>query len=125
MIYGLKKNLDENNANRLIKETPNVYQDYLTQERSLSKFTLQEQEEKIINILDVTGIEALLKIYDRMTNGFEFEYIEIKGKRKIKKIFTNKEKLVSLVKSAYLLAKELRRINHYGPLIKKIVGCSR
>lgn len=94
-----KKDLDENNANRLIKETPNVYQDYLTQERSLSKFTLQEQEEKIINILDVTGIEALLKIYDRMTNGFEFEYIEIKGKRKIKKIFTNKEKLVSLVRS--------------------------
>ena len=56
-----KKDLDENNANRLIKETPNVYQDYLTQERSLSKFTLQEQEEKIINILDVTGIEALLQ----------------------------------------------------------------
>ena len=35
-----------------------------------------------------------------MTNGFEYEYVEIKGKRKIKKIFTNKEKLVSLVRSS-------------------------
>ncbi len=94
-----KKDLDENNANRLIKDTPSIYQDYLNHERSLSKFTLQEQEEKIINILDVTGIDALIKIYDRMTNGFEYEYVEIKGKRKIKKIFTNKEKLISLVRS--------------------------
>jgi oligoendopeptidase F len=95
-----KKDLDENNANRLIDESPKVYQDHLKHERSLSKFTLNESEEQIINILDVTGIDALIKIYDRMTNGFEYEYVEIKGKRKIKKIFTNKEKLVSLVRSS-------------------------
>ncbi len=95
-----KKDLDENNANRLIDEAPKVYQDHLKHERSLSKFTLNESEEQIINILDVTGIDALIKIYDRMTNGFEYEYVEIKGKRKIKKIFTNKEKLVSLVRSS-------------------------
>ncbi|MGN6615086.1 MAG: M3 family oligoendopeptidase, partial [Candidatus Nitrosocosmicus sp.] len=35
-----------------------------------------------------------------MSNGFEYEYIEKKGKRKIKKIFTNKEKLVTLVRSS-------------------------
>jgi oligoendopeptidase F len=95
-----KKDLDENNANRLIDEAPKVYQDHLKHERSLSKFTLNESEEQIINILDVTGIDALIKIYDRMTNGFEYEYVEIKGKRKIKKIFANKEKLVSLVRSS-------------------------
>jgi oligoendopeptidase F len=95
-----KKDLDENNANRLIDESPKVYQDHLKHERSLSKFTLNESEEQIINILDVTGIDALIKIYDRMTNGFEYEYVEIKGKRKIKKIFANKEKLVSLVRSS-------------------------
>ena len=89
-----------NNANRLIEESPKVYQNHLKHERSLSKFTLNESEEQIINILDVTGIDALIKIYDRMTNGFEYEYVEIKGKRKIKKIFTNKEKLVSLVRSS-------------------------
>ena len=35
-----------------------------------------------------------------MTNGFEFEYIEVKGRRKIRKTFTNKEKLVTLVRSS-------------------------
>ena len=95
-----KKEIDDNNANRLIEQVPKIYQEYLRHERSLSKFTLKESEEKIINILDNTGIAALLKIYDRMTNGFEFEYIEIKGKKKTKKIFTNKEKLVSLVRSS-------------------------
>ncbi len=95
-----KKDIDDNNANRLIEQAPKIYQEHLRHERSLSKFTLKESEEKIINILDNTGITALLKIYDRMTNGFEFEYIEIKGKKKIKKTFTNKEKLVSLVRSS-------------------------
>lgn len=94
-----KKELDETNANRLIKESPEIYRNHLTHERLLAKYTLKETEEKIINILDVTGIEALIKIYDRMTNGFEYEYIEEKGKRKIRKIFSNKEKLVSLVRS--------------------------
>lgn len=95
-----KKSLNEKNANRLINGVPEVYKEHLKLERSLSKYTLKEQEEKIINLLDITGITALVKIYDRMTNGFEFEYIEIKGKRKIKKIFRNKEKLVSLVRSS-------------------------
>ncbi|MDQ4073136.1 MAG: oligoendopeptidase F, partial [Thermoproteota archaeon] len=95
-----KKELDEENANRLIQGVPDVYREYLKHERALSKFTLKESEEKIINILDVTGISALIKIYDRMTNGFEYEYIEQKGKKKIRKIFTNKEKLVSMVRSS-------------------------
>src|SRR4029078_12296274 len=95
-----KKVLDEQNADRLIKESPDVYKDYLHHERSMSKYTLNESEEKIINILDVTGISALIKIYDRMTNGFEFEYIEERGTRKIRKTITNKEKLVSLVRSS-------------------------
>jgi oligoendopeptidase F len=95
-----KKELDEENANRLIEGVPEVYREYLKHERALSKFTLKESEEKIINILDVTGISALIKIYDRMTNGFEYEYIEQKGNKKIRKIFTNKEKLVSMVRSS-------------------------
>ena len=95
-----KKLLDEQNADRLIKDSPDVYKDYLHHERSMSKYTLNESEEKIINVLDVTGISALIKIYDRMTNGFEFEYIEERGTRKIRKTITNKEKLVSLVRSS-------------------------
>ncbi|MGN6560328.1 MAG: M3 family oligoendopeptidase [Candidatus Nitrosocosmicus sp.] len=107
-----KKELDDTNANRLIKESPTVYQEHFKHERSLSRFTLKESEEQIINILDTTGIDALIKIYDRMSNGFEYEYIEKKGKRKIKKIFTNKEKLVTLVRSS----KPTERIAAYQAL---------
>jgi oligoendopeptidase F len=107
-----KKELDDTNANRLIKEIPTVYQEHFKHERSLSRFTLKESEEQIINILDTTGIDALIKIYDRMSNGFEYEYVEKKGKRKIKKIFTNKEKLVTLVRSS----KPTERIAAYQAL---------
>ncbi|MGN6349592.1 MAG: M3 family oligoendopeptidase [Candidatus Nitrosocosmicus sp.] len=107
-----KKELDDTNANRLIKEIPTVYQEHFKHERSLSRFTLKESEEQIINILDTTGIDALIKIYDRMSNGFEYEYIEKKGKRKVKKIFTNKEKLVTLVRSS----KSTERIAAYQAL---------
>ena len=41
-----KKELDEKNANRLIEEVPKDYQQYLKHERSLSRFTLGEPEEK-------------------------------------------------------------------------------
>ncbi|WP_231129154.1 M3 family oligoendopeptidase [Candidatus Nitrosocosmicus hydrocola] len=95
-----KKILDDYNANRLVEGAPSVYRDYLVHERSMSKYTLNESEEKIINILDVTGMNALIKIYDRLSNSFEFEYVEIKGKKKVKKHFTNKEKLISLVRSS-------------------------
>ncbi|MFL6403786.1 MAG: hypothetical protein ACJ71M_09955, partial [Nitrososphaeraceae archaeon] len=40
--------------------------------RLLSRYTFTEAEEKVISILDVTGTNALVKIYDRMTSGFEF-----------------------------------------------------
>jgi oligoendopeptidase F len=108
-----KKILDDDNAVRLIEEAPSVYKAHLSHERSLSKYTLEEPEERIINLLDVTGISALIKVYDRMSNAFEFEYEEIRGKRKVKKIFTNKEKLVSLVRSS----KPSERIAAYKALL--------
>ncbi|MGN6615085.1 MAG: hypothetical protein ACTHKC_08585 [Candidatus Nitrosocosmicus sp.] len=39
-----KKELDDTNANRLIKEIPTVYQEHFKHERSLSRFTLKESE---------------------------------------------------------------------------------
>ena len=108
-----KKVLDKNNANRLVEGAPPIYRDYLLHERSMSKYTLNESEEKIINILDVTGMNALIKIYDRMSNAFEFEYIETRGKKKIKKHFTNKEKLISLVRSS----KSYERVAAYKALL--------
>ena len=94
-----KKGLDNNNAQRLIDSISAVYREYLKHKRLIAKYSLNESEEKIINTLEVTGPSALVKIYDRMTNNFEFTVIKKHGNTKRTKKFTNKEKLLSLVRS--------------------------
>jgi oligoendopeptidase F len=94
-----KKEIDEKNAQRLIKSVHSDYREYLRQKRLLTSHTLTEPEEKIISTLEVTGTSALVKIYDRMTSGFEFVMTIKKGKRVIKKIYSNKEKMLSLIRS--------------------------
>ena len=94
-----KKELDENNAQRLVDSIFPVYREFLKYKRLLAKYSLNESEEKIINTLEVTGPSALVKIYDRMTNNFEFTIIRKRGKKKVIRTFTNKEKLISLIRS--------------------------
>ncbi len=94
-----KKDIDEENAQRLINSIPSVYQEYLKHKRLLANYTLTESEEKIISTLEVTGANALVKIYDRMTSSFEFVMAVKKGKKIVKKIFPNKEKMLSLIRS--------------------------
>ena len=94
-----KKQLDDENASRLIGTAPPVYREYLSHKRLVAKYSLSEAEEKIINTLDVTGTRALVKIYDKMTSAFEFTLRQRRGKKVIEKKFDNKEKLVSLVRS--------------------------
>ena len=94
-----KKDIDEENAQRLIDSIPSVYREYLKHKRLLAKYTLTEPEEKIISTLEVTGPNALVKIYDRMTSSFEFVMAVKKGKKIIKKTFPNKEKMLSLIRS--------------------------
>ncbi|MGI0019200.1 MAG: M3 family oligoendopeptidase [Nitrososphaera sp.] len=95
-----KKGIDEQDATRLINAVPAVYRQYLEHKRLLAKHSLSEPEERIINTLEVTGTGALVKIYDKMASGFEFEMKVKKGKKTIVKKFDNKEKLVSFVRSA-------------------------
>ncbi len=95
-----KKELDEVNAERLIESAPAVYSNHLRHKRLLAKHSLSEPEERIINTLEVTGTGALVKIYDKMTSAFEFEMSLRRGRKIIAKKFDNKEKLVSLVRSA-------------------------
>jgi oligoendopeptidase F len=64
-----KKIINERDADRLIESVSSEYKEYLRHKRLLSRYTLTEVEEKV---LDVTGTNALVKIYDRMTSGFEF-----------------------------------------------------
>jgi len=94
-----KKELDENDAQRLVDSISPVYREFLKYKRLLAKYSLNESEEKIINTLEVTGPSALVKIYDRMTNNFEFTIIRKRGKKKVIRTFTNKEKLISLIRS--------------------------
>jgi oligoendopeptidase F len=94
-----KNILTEKDANRIIQTINPVYKHFLTHKRILGKYTLSEKEEKIVNIFEVTGPNALVKIYDRMTNSFEFVLNIKKNNKLTKKKFINKEKLMSLVRS--------------------------
>jgi len=94
-----KKQIDHENANRLINAIPKEYQEHLRHKRLVAKYSLSEPEEKIISTLEVTGILALTKIYDKMTSGFEFTMRLRHGRKTIEKKFDNKEKLVSFVRS--------------------------
>ena len=109
-----KKDLDKSNAQRLIDSVSTVYREFLRHKRLVAKYSLNETEEKIINTLEVTGPSALVKIYDRMTNNFEFTLVTKRGKKKVIKTFTNKEKLISLVRSP----KESEREYAYKALFK-------
>ena len=93
-----KKQIDHENANRLINAISMPYQEHLRHKRLVAKYS-SEPEEKIISTLEVTGIRALTKLYDKMTSGFEFTMKLRHGTKTIEKKFDNKEKLVSLVRS--------------------------
>lgn len=94
-----KKQIDHENARRLINAISMPYQEHLRHKRLVAKYSLSEAEEKIISTLEVTGSRALVKLYDKMTSGFEFTMKLRHGTKTIEKKFDNKEKLVSLVRS--------------------------
>ncbi|MBM3895971.1 MAG: M3 family oligoendopeptidase, partial [Thaumarchaeota archaeon] len=89
-----KKKIDEKNASRLIKDSGQL-SNYLRYKRLMAKYSLSEPEEKIINTLDVTGISALVKLYDKITNAFEY-VVTINGKKQK----MTREELTSLVRSS-------------------------
>ena len=88
-----KRGIDEKNANRLIKEAGDLAE-YLRHKRLVAKYSLSEPEERIINTLDVTGITALIKLYDKITNAFEYS-ITLGGKKRT----MTREQLSALVRS--------------------------
>ena len=67
-----KTQVDDKNAKRLMKDTGEITE-YLSHKRLFAKYALSEPEERIINTLDVTGISALVKLYDKITNAFEYK----------------------------------------------------
>ncbi len=96
-----KKQLDERNAKRLMKKSGELHE-YLKHKRTLARYSLSEPEEKIINTLDVTGHSALVKLYDKITNAFQFT-VKIDGKTRI----YTREELSQLVRSPKAKTREI------------------
>jgi len=74
------KELDDENAERLMAESGD-YRYFLEEMRHFKPHTLSEAEEKIINIKDVTGSNALTTLYDAITNRYVFK-LEVDGEAK-------------------------------------------
>ncbi len=89
-----KRSVDEGNAVRLMQDVGDLA-GYLRHQRLVSAYTLSEPEEKLINILDATGASALVKIYDKITNAFEYRVMVGGRRRKMAR-----EELAGLVRSA-------------------------
>ena len=104
-----KKGIDEKNANRLIKESGEL-SGYLKYKRLVAKYSLSEPEERIINTLDVTGSTALVKLYDKITNAFEY-VVKIEGKKRK----LTREELSTYVRSPKSKTREIA----YREILKK------
>lgn len=74
------KGLDDEPAQRLLRNTGDLRY-YLESLRRFKPHTLSEPEEKVINLKDVNGVNALVTLYDMITNAFVFE-LEVDGERK-------------------------------------------
>ena len=74
------KDVDDQNAERLMSAAGD-YRYYLEEMRHFKPHTLTEAEEKVINIKDVTGMGALMPLYDAITNRYVFK-LEVNGEVK-------------------------------------------
>lgn len=74
------KALDEKDAQRLL-DASGDYRYWLEAIRNFKDYTLSEPEEKVINIKDVTGSNALNMLYDSITNRYVFKLM-IDGEEK-------------------------------------------
>lgn len=74
------KELDDENAKRLM-DASGDYRYYLEAMRNFKPHTLSEAEEKIVNLKNVTGVNALGNLYDSITNRYNFK-MKVNGKEK-------------------------------------------
>ena len=74
------KTLDDEPAARLLAASGDQAY-YLESLRRFKPYTLSEAEEKVINLKDVNGVDALETVYDMITNAFMFK-VEVDGEIK-------------------------------------------
>lgn len=75
------KELDDENAKRLMANSGD-YKYYLEAIRLYKPHTLSEPEEKVMNIKNITGSNALTNLYDSITNRYMFKMKAAGGKEK-------------------------------------------
>jgi len=73
------KDLDDKNAEKILKDL-GKYEFMMREKRKFKPYTLKENEEKIINIKDITGGSAMSNIYDIITNSYTYDF---EGKKDI------------------------------------------
>jgi len=74
MFFGLwLKEISDKKAEELIKGS-GKYGYYIKEKRLFKDHTLKENEEKILNIKSLTGGDALVKLYDIITNKFRYDW---------------------------------------------------
>lgn len=73
------KELPDDIANKLIEHSGDPHY-FLETMRRFKPFTLSETEEKMINLKDVNGIDAIVNLYEMITNQFTFT-LEVDGER--------------------------------------------
>ena len=71
------KDLEESAASKLMAGSGD-YGYFLEEMRRFKPYTLSEPEEKVINIKDITGVGALITLYDSITNRYVFD-LEVDG----------------------------------------------
>lgn len=89
-----KKQIDRKTAEKVLRSAGQLTE-FLRHKRVIAKYSLTEPEERIINTLDVTGSTALVKLYDKITNSFQY-VVKIDGKEKK----YNREQLTQLVRNS-------------------------
>jgi len=74
------KKLADENANRLMSSAGD-YRYWLEEMRHFKNYTLSEPEEKIVNIKNVTGSNAIERLYESITNRYTFK-LTVNGEEK-------------------------------------------
>lgn len=72
------QDLDDENANRLMKANEKLKY-YLQHLRQYRPYKLSEEVEKVINIKNINGVDALNTVYDMITNRYVFN-LDVEGK---------------------------------------------
>jgi oligoendopeptidase F len=108
------KELPDDIADQLIKQSGDLRY-FLETMRRFKPFTLSETQEKMINLKDVNGIDAMVNLYEMITNHFTFSF-EAEGEKQL----LTRDQLASYFQSSSPEA----RANAYQELYRVYSGSS-